>query len=253
MSNNRKTASDNQDIVLFEEVDGMCPLCSASLIYEKNGRKYRQFEKAHIYPLNPTSEEHELLKNEKKLSSDVNSLNNLIALCKSCHTQFDKPRTVEEYRKVYAIKKKLLKAAESKSVWKSFNLEEDINKIIEELAFEDNFKTYKKLEYDPKTIDSKINNTLSPLTKRKIKGQVSEYYHIVKSKLIAVDAIKQSSSELISSQIKSYYIKMSLIHDDQQSIYEEIVNWLNHKTNSISYDASSIIVSFFIQNCEVFK
>jgi len=253
MSNKRKTASDNQNMVLFEEVDGICPLCSASLIYDKNGSKYRQFENAHIYPLNPTGEEKELLKDEERLSTDVNSLDNLIALCKDCHGQFDKPRTVEEYRKVFAIKEKLIKNGKSKSVWNSFNIEEDINKIIEELAFEDNLDIYEKIEYDPKTIDSKVDDTLSVLTKRKIKGHVSEYYNVVKSKLIAVDAIKQSSSELISSQIKSYYIKMSQIHDDQQSIYEEMVTWLNKKTNSVSYDASSIIVSFFIQNCEVFK
>lgn len=253
MNNIRKTASDNQDMVLFEEVDGICPLCSASLIYDKNGRKYRQFENAHIYPLNPTADEIELLKNEARLSSDVNCLDNLIALCKDCHGQFDKPRTVEEYRKVVEIKRKLIKSGKSKSVWNSFGLEEEINKIIEDLAFEEDFDNYEKIEYNPKTIDSKVDNTLSVLTKRKIKGHVSEYYNVVKSKLIAVDAIKQSSSELISSQIKSYYIKMSQIHDDQQSIYEEIVNWLYKKTNSISYDAASIIVSFFIQNCEVFK
>ena len=99
----------------------------------------------------------------------------------------------------------------------------------------------------------KIDNTLSGITKKKIKGHVSEYYHVVKTKLIAIDGIKQSSSDLISSQIKSYYLKTSQIHEDQQSIYEEMVKWLNKKTNSISYDASSIIISFFIQNCEVFK
>ena len=51
MSKKRKTASDNQNMVLFEEVDGICPLCSASLIYDKNGSKYRQFENAHISKL----------------------------------------------------------------------------------------------------------------------------------------------------------------------------------------------------------
>lgn len=253
MINKRRSATDNLDMVLFEEVDGVCPLCSDSLIYDKNGRKYRQFENAHIYPLNPSTEEIEILENEERLCSDINSIDNLIALCKRCHGQFDKPRTVDEYRKVVALKKKLIKAGKSKSVWNSFKLEEEINKIIEELAFEEVNDDYVEIEYDPKTIDSKVNDTLSILTKRKIKGHVSEYYNVVKIKLIAVDAIKQSSSELISSQVKAYYLKMSQIHEDQQSIYEEMVNWLYKKTNSISYDASSIIISFFVQNCEVFK
>ena len=155
MSNNRTTASKNQDMVLFEEVDGICPLCSDSLIYDKGGKKYRQFENAHIYPLNPTIVEIKLLKDEERLCADINSIDNLIALCKDCHGQFDKPRTVEGYRKVVAIKKKLIKTNKSKSVWSTFSIEEEINKIIEELAYEDNFESLVDIEYDPKTIDKK--------------------------------------------------------------------------------------------------
>ena len=58
-------------------------------MYKKQGKQHKLFEGAHIYPLNPSDEEKELLKNEKKLHDDVNHLNNIIALCRDCHTMFD--------------------------------------------------------------------------------------------------------------------------------------------------------------------
>ena len=61
----------------------------------------------HIYPLNPTIEETQLLKHEARLSTDVNDEDNVIPLCEICHGKFDKPRTVEEYRSLFKLKQEL--------------------------------------------------------------------------------------------------------------------------------------------------
>ncbi|MBE4186414.1 hypothetical protein HJ089_19510 [Vibrio parahaemolyticus] len=44
---------------------------------------------AHIYPLNATAREIELLANEEKLCEDIDSEGNFIALCKECHKIYD--------------------------------------------------------------------------------------------------------------------------------------------------------------------
>ena len=91
--NSRKNFSENTQQFLYDEVKGKCPLCLNSLTYEKNNKLYKDFEIAHIYPLNPTKDEIELLKDEIRLGN-VNDLTNLIALCPNCHNQYDKPRTI---------------------------------------------------------------------------------------------------------------------------------------------------------------
>ena len=96
MQENRPPITENQKLLLFAEVDGVCPNCPNVLMYDKNGRKYKEFQIAHIYPLNPKPDEIETLRNEERLSKDPNHLDNLICLCESCHTKFDKPRTAEE-------------------------------------------------------------------------------------------------------------------------------------------------------------
>ena len=126
MGDNRRIFSDNEKMVLFNEVDGRCPICGKTLTNIKNKQIVKMIEVAHIYPANPLPEEVELLKDEERLSDDINSLDNVIAVCRICHKKFDTPRTVEEYRSWVRLKKKLLQDAKLKDTYALFNIEEEI-------------------------------------------------------------------------------------------------------------------------------
>lgn len=227
------------------------PMCCKELMYQKiNWQK--KYQIAHIYPLNPKPEEEELLKNEEKLNADLNHLDNLICLCTECHTKFDKPRTIEGYREMVQIKKNLLLKNKEKSNWSS-ELIEEINTILEFLASDDlTLMEGVEIEYEPKTIDTKTDDSIGNLTKKKIKANVEEYYQTIKTKFIEIDGLKPKTTELLSTQIKGYYIKMSQIHTKQNDIFEAIVEWLFKKTNESSREACEIIISYFIQSCEIF-
>ena len=82
MGDNRRLFSDNEKMVLYNEVNGRCPICGKPLTNNKNGQIIKIFEVAHIYPANPRPDESELLKDEERLSKDVNSLDNVIAVCR---------------------------------------------------------------------------------------------------------------------------------------------------------------------------
>ena len=81
MSNNRKKFTENDNLILYSEVEGMCPLCPNTLMYEKNDQNRKNYEIAHIYPLNPKADEIKLLKDQERLSTDPNDLKNQICLC----------------------------------------------------------------------------------------------------------------------------------------------------------------------------
>ena len=255
MQENRKKITENPKLLLFAEVNGYCPTCPNQLIYEKNKKKFKRFEIAHIYPLNPTKIELELLKNEEKLDADPNSLNNLICLCVDCHTKFDKPRTVIEYQNLVSIKKKLISRNLEKEVWNNTTLEKEIFDIIELLSDQDfDFSTDDILSYNPKTIDAKTDNTITYLTKRTIHRNVQDYYSLIKNKFSELDKIAPLTTETISSQIKSHYLTLSKqqIDKSQKDTFDAMVSWLSKRTNQHSNEASEIIISYFIQNCEIF-
>ena len=253
MKTKRKSFGENTNIVLFNQVDGICPLCDTPLIYEKSGSKFKKYELAHIYPLNPSLEESRLLHGEERLCDDVDHEDNLIPLCKICHGKFDKPRTVDEYRNLVRIKKELISKSEQQNLWHQYQIENDIEKLVAALYDEDALINTDEIEFEPKEIDRKVDNTMSSLTKRKIKNNVSDYFAFIKNKLLAIEAENPGASDIILLQVRHYYLKQKQKERNQQRIYDNVVEWILKKTNSPSIDAADILASFFVQNCEVLE
>lgn len=253
MAKKRDNYSEAQQTALVSQVNRVCPLCAQSLFYRKGNRTYKNYELAHIYPLNPTKEEQELLKDEKRLAKDVNEENNIIPLCKDCHGKFDNPRTVEEYRMLYGMKENLIKRSAQEEIWKEYHIESEITKVIKALYASNNADARSEIEFDPKAVDEKLNQSITGLTKRKIKNNVSDYYLFIRDTFAELDQNDIDLSDTISAQVKTYYLKQKRMGLSQQEIYENIVSWLTAKTKPETSDATEIIASFFVQNCEVFS
>ncbi|MCB4782746.1 MAG: HNH endonuclease [Sulfurovum sp.] len=247
----RKHWSENDKIFLFNEVNGLCPLCEKSLMYTKNAKLEKNINIAHIYPHSPKPDELITLKGVEKLTDDSEHLHNVICLCPECHLKFDKPRTLEEYNNLLKIKKELLKKREIEEEFHDYKIEEDIKQVLEILSTANIDGGTTSLEYSPTTIDNKANDTLTPLTLRDIKNDVSDFFHIIKHEFQNIDAINSGKAEEIATQIKSFYLKAKSKDNNQEKIFKYLTTWLHSKTN-ISEKASSIVISFFIQDCEVF-
>ena len=108
------------------------------------------------------------------------------------------------------------------------------------------------MSYETKTIDQKLNSTITPIIKRKIHTNVQYYFPFIKQKLANIERLQPTNAELISTQIKAYYLTQKLAHTSQEVIYRNITTWIMHKTNQTSAEASEIVTAFFIQNCEIF-
>ncbi|CAC9652954.1 hypothetical protein [uncultured Gammaproteobacteria bacterium] len=252
MSNPRKKYSEAQNVSLLSQVSRVCPLCAEPLFYKKRGITFKNYEIAHIYPLNPTDTEKTILENEERLSIDVNDEDNVIPLCEICHGKFDKPRTAEEYRQLYRLKKKLIERSGQEAIWKSYTIEDEIGEIIEAIYSDQDMDSDAEIEFIPKEVDEKLNESISRPTKRKIKTNVREYYMFIKKKFSELDNANGDLSETISLQIKTYYLKQKLMGFNQQAIFDNVVSWIHTKTKPETNDAAEILASFFIQNCEVF-
>jgi uncharacterized protein YbaR (Trm112 family) len=250
-ANPRVNIGGYNEMILYDQVDGICPLCAEPLLYEKS-KKEKVFEIAHIYPLNPKPTEVALLKNEEILSTDLNHIDNLILLCPTCHTKFDKPRTVEEYRELVALKKKMIQKNNIYGEFNSYKIEEEIHEVLELLTsglsvgLEEN-----KLSYDALKVSKKADDTLDSLTLRDIETDVLNYYITIKHKFVDINKTKSGSFDKLSLQVKHFYENLKLTGVSQEDLYDGVIEWLNHKTNNHSRRACRIIASFFVQNCEV--
>lgn len=253
MSNKRRDLTPHENSILLAEVENMCPFCAKPLMYEKKGRQYKLWEGAHIYPLNPTESEIELLKNEERMHEDVNNIRNFIAFCGDCHKKFDFPRTVEEYRWLLSIKKNILSKSKARAKYADYQIDSEIKEVITMLVEQFNESDLKQLNMQALKLDQKADGTLSIITKMRIRNEITEYYYYIGEQFAQLDSQYPRSFNAISSQVGALYNNLRRTEPSQEVIYDQLTEWLSKKTGNSSLGACGVIISFFVQNCEVFS
>ena len=248
----RPTISKPLEVALCAQVDSSCPNCAKPLFKRKGKAMYREYEIAHIYPLHPTAIELELLKGLEQLSADPNHEHNLIPLCFSCHNIYDNPKTVEGYLALVEKKKDLIKKSEQQEIFQQYHLEQEIIEVINSLL-NDDADFGEPVSLEAKTIDAKLNSTIKPLTKKKIKGNVASFYLFVRERFAEMERLSPSKAILIAQQVKSFYMKQKSLSLSQQEIFQNTVSWIRSKFNNTSQEAAEVIAAFYVQNCELFE
>lgn len=254
MTNARRAYSDAEQLSLTTQVEGHCPRCDKSLFYEKRTRMYKRYELAHIYPLNPLPEEIRELAGVPRLHADVNHPDNLIPLCESCHGEFDKPRTAEEYMELFGIKRVAIEKQRQREIAATFPLETQIANIVarlHDLALDD--QQTSDLSFNAKRLNDKLDKSLPGPTRRKIRNAVSDYYQHVRDAFNELEKIDSASSELIFSQVRTFYLKQKQQGLPQNDIFTNVVSWMRKATAAQTLESAEIVAAFFVQNCEVFE
>lgn len=247
----RVNPTESELRLFLREVDYHCPLCGKELQSHKQKKKDQKlFQVAHIYPNSPTIEQYEELHNLERLGTNSEDFENKIALCLECHSTQDYHTTSIEYLDLVNIKKELLKQTALHDITTSLSLEKDISNLLLKLRFLSD-KDIAQLNYDPVPIANKFDSSES-LLKAKISGYVLNYYTFIRDFFRENDGVNGFHLQILSEQVKSCFVKMNDITNEKSAIFKEIVQWIANKTSCQSIEACEAVVSFFVQNCEVF-
>lgn len=254
MAGKRDNYTDNQHSILYGETGGACPHCTQAILFIKSGstKPIKGYEVAHIYPLNPTPIQIQVLAGYPA-PSDINALENVIALCPSCHTKYDKDFKLIELIKLQGIKVGFLHDAQAKLTVSKYELQEEVYEILDAIAIIDlDGNEPGELNFDISTIDQKLKTGVSPLQKREIKTNATDYYIRIRDHVKRLEQLDQYAVKLLQTQIKAYYLAMQQKHPDNKDlVFNYVAKWISAKTGK-SMLASKILTSFFVQNCEVF-
>lgn len=247
---NRKAPTEAEQQLYLKEISFTCPLCGKDLrnrIQKKNNKLY---EIAHIFPNSPTEEQYKILEDLPRLGDNSESFENKIALCKDCHAQQDYHTTKEDYLNLLEKKQHLLQCTELRDTTLTLGLEADIAAVVRKIYLlrEDELAS---LNYNPVILAKKFSNNDS-LLKTRVSAYVTNYYPYIRDLFKDMEGKNGFRLETISLQIKCCFIKMEAISNKKSDIFNHIVDWINTKTLCISKEACEAIVSFFVQNCEVF-
>ena len=257
VSTTRKSCNAEEHTILVAQVNQRCPLCETNLFMKKKNGTHKHYQIAHIYPHSLTK------KDEKTLASidpplDTESLSNLIPLCPNCHIKYDTGKTLEEYHSLRNLKDNHLENEAQLALQFEYKLKEDINIVV--TALDSLCITTDELiplNYEPKKVTDKLkteksDQAISALIIKKIKESVIQYYNFVDKCFKQIQKEKESA-EIIALQIKLYYLEQKKLKVTKQKIYYNMVDWVLNKTKTENREAAGIIVSYFIQHCEVFE
>ena len=247
----RRNPTEPEIRLFLREVDYHCPLCGKELQSRRQKKPTQKlFEIAHIYPNRPTVEQYIALHNLKRNGDNSESFENKIALCKDCHDTQDYHTTQTEYLHLLKLKERYLTETALDDATKTLGLEDEIEYIVNNLA-----SLHKNenapLSYDPVPIVNKFTNAEIVL-KSKVSGYVYTFYTTIRDYFREKDGKNGFQLRVLSEQIRGCFIKMNAIAHDKAIIFDHIVKWIKYKTQSQSTEACEAVVSFFVQNCEVF-
>lgn len=254
MAEKRQKYSDDEHSILYAETEGFCPLCTLPIIFHKKGseKPSKGYEIAHIYPLNPTPVQVSSL-NGYPVPPDINALENVIALCPTCHTKYDKDFKLNELVKIRKIKDGYLSAARAKLTASQHTIQEEVYEILDAIAASDFDDTpLSPTKFDISTVDKKLKIGMSPLQKREIKANAISFYVRIRDHIRKLEQQDQASVRILQNQINSYYLAMNKQNPDNKDlVFNYVAQWISAKTNKPIL-AAKVLTSFFVQNCEVF-
>jgi 5-methylcytosine-specific restriction endonuclease McrA len=246
--------TDNQHSLLYAETGGCCPLCKAPILFRKTGAKKisKSYDIAHIYPLNPTPAQTQALLGRSP-PIDINALENVIALCPTCHTRFDKDFRLEEMDQIRKIKDGFLADTKAKETAAQYGIQQEVFGILDKIAAMGNeTEEIPPAQFEISTIEKKLRTGMSPLQKNEIKLYATSYYIRIRDHIRLLEQSDQISIRILQSQITTYYLEMQKQHpENKDAVFSYVAGWISSRTGK-SLIAARVLTSFFVQNCEVF-
>lgn len=250
----RAVYSDNQHSILYSETSGCCPLCAQPILFRKkgSGKLTKSYEIAHIYPLHPTPEQAKALMGRDP-PIEINSLDNVIALCPTCHTKFDKDFKVEEMDNLRRIKDGFLADTRARETASQYIIQEEVYAILDSITELDcDISTVTPAQFDISTVEQKLKTGMSPLQKNEIKTNAVTFYIRIRDYIRVLEQNDQLAVLILQNQIKTYYLEMQKQHpDNKDAVFNFVAQWISLRTGRPLL-AAKVLTSFFVQNCEVF-
>ena len=236
------------DASFILEVNGTCPLCGDRLVKIIKGKSIKKYELIKIYPEKISNQVFGEIKKIDKRPSNLNSDGNMICVCRDCADDYTATFEIENYIRLKNLKYNIIKKYNFQLVQHTQTLEDEIITIIEKLKNESFGINSNGYQIDVMPIEKKILPQ-NKILKRDLTDDVLKYFNFVQSNFTGIDKFN-----IIKSEINTMFRKIEIQYSDQNEIKEILIDWILFKTGlPISHRrACAIIVSFFVQICEVF-
>lgn len=214
------------------EVSGKCPFCNHELVSE-DGDEVVESYKIIKFPASGHVDRFEYL-----------------AVCNNCYerykdiTKVDLLQRLQDKKKVIVARKSFEKAVDA------LEMEKEIVQVLDALTVTKP-ADMPKLQYSPVEVQDKIpdDNMLCS----KILTNVVQYFPFVGEKLKELNNERKLTYEKISEDVRRAYLEFASNEDRKEVIFNQLCEWLADKAQTDKKSACEVIISYYVQNCEVFE
>ena len=225
---------DKHGVFLVAEVGSVCPNdgCSKSLYIRTNGRLEMIYDVVVIDP-----------------AESNDDTDNLLALCPACCAKYVAERTPESIIRLKEIKSELVTAYDARGITSEQTVQDAVRQVISKIP-----KLHKSsdvdLNYIPVPVRKKIEIS-NELLYAKAQSHVNLFYPAVNDAFMELSAEGKLRFKPFCLQVRANYLGLQEQGFDQDTIYYQMTKWLFEATNE-NWNACEIVISYFIQKCEVF-
>ena len=244
----------NQDTLLLIEVDNKCPLCGAPLMVRNSKRQnVRRYKITQIFPENVSRDLYLTFSKTSRIYGDYEHPDNLIALCAGCSTDYLSEPTTEEFLQLKKIKKALQQRRKLRQSLDSIDLETKISDVVNGMININKSGELAELRMDALKVRQKIEST-NRLLIDSVTDDVTHYYSYIEGLFADIDGKESGTFDKIASDVRHAYQKIKSSGLSQNEIFTYMSGWLKGKLPIEHQNdmAISAVISFFVQNCEVF-
>ena len=132
----------------------------------------------------------------------------------------------------------------------ALEMEKEISQVLEALSDADPTEL-PTFQYTPVEVKQKIPN--DKMLFSKVWTNVVQYFPFVEDKLKQLNNERRLTYEKISGDVKRAYLEFATDEQDKEVIFNRLCEWLAEKAQTDKKSACEAIISYYIQNCEVFE
>lgn len=221
---------------LSVESAGFCPQegCGHPLILERDGQPVENFDVVTIDP-----------------AIDQTTASNLIALCHDCALAYGDAPDADKIAEMRQVKDRLIKSTRSRVVRSNIKLFEEISDVLERIETADDTQIGQPL-VGPYLVHQKLPTPKDRLLAIRIRRDVADFYVMIDKLLKDANKTAPDRFEGINTSVSSAYVQLQKIHASSERVYGDLVAWLQQQTSG-SHEACALVISYFVQECAVFR
>lgn len=200
---------------------------------------------------NRTINNFQVLDLKMKTKTKAGRYENLIAVCPLCFERLQGHLSSEQTEYFTKLKQSHISQNEMQNLLLETNIDQSISKLLTQIS---NIGLHiENIEIkNPVKPSEKFDSSLDYGNKIQIEALVKMTYLFVRNIIKQLDENGEIKYELLQASIKLKYLQLKDRSTSQEEIFIQLVDYFKNISNQ-SDSVCRIVVSYFIQNCDVFE